>query len=188
MKSFINERNTTCNSENYNRRNYIINNYKEFIPDIEKYIYEKSNRNFDYTDIGHEYKRKIISEKFNVLSNIVVDIRNNTSPTTYYSNSISRTDNKYSNETKNMVKGLLAKGWSNNEVAYELEKIYGTGIISYNDGLVDDTPYSSKITIISLKIMFLYIGYRMWKFMFLGKTAKKFTQKYNLTNLKRKFF
>lgn len=123
-------------------RKEVMENYKELMPDIEDVIYSRQKKKFDYSFLYYNYLKTDIEKRFNELAKITIDIRNNTKPTTFYSNSISKTDNKFSNETKRMIKHLLAKGWSNNEIAYEMEKIYGSGSITYNSGLVDDTKRS----------------------------------------------
>jgi uncharacterized protein (UPF0305 family) len=157
------ERKETNTIENEERRQYIIDNYKEFIPDIEDYIYERKNPKFDYRFLSRKYKEERLQKRYNELSNIIVDIRNNTSATNYYSNSINKTDNRFSNETKKMVRHLLSKGWSNNEIAYEMEKIYGTGVVSYYTGLEKEPTVGSILFYSGLKLFSIYLAYRTGK-------------------------
>ncbi len=166
MENTYKERITNPTHQNEQRRNYIIENYKEFIPDIESKIYEKQSGRFDYSLFCHEYKNKIITAKFNQISQIIIDIRNNTTPSTYYSNSISKTDNKFSNETKLLIRALLAKGWTNNQIAYEMEKVYGHGVVSYHTGLIDDTPWSSMLVLYAVKFTSAYLLFRTTRFLY----------------------
>lgn len=176
--NILSQRQTSPAEKNEIRRKYIVDNYQEYIPDIDNFINERKRGYYDYSMYAKEFKKKILQDKFNSLSAIVVDIRNNTSPTTYYSNSINKTDNRYSNETKKLVKHLLAKGWSNNEIAYEMEKIYGSGIVSYHSGLVDDTPITHKMVYYAFNILGYCMLYKIGKIVFLGRNSKGFINKY----------
>src|SRR5690349_14664598 len=101
------------NEINFNsekKRKEIIKNYKDLIPDIENYIYSKKTPTFDYKFLYREHKNKNTQQKYINLSRMIADIRNNTEPTSDLSNTIIKTDNKFSNETKKLVKHLLAKG------------------------------------------------------------------------------
>jgi hypothetical protein len=147
------------------KRQYIIDNYKNLIPDIEQYIYERKNPNFDYSFLSNNLKEKNIQRRYADLANIIVDIRNNTAATNYYSNSINKTDNKYSNETKKLVKHLLSKGWSNNEIAYEIEKIYGSGSITWHKTLEKEQTVSSIFAMNLLKVSCAYLTYKLGKSM-----------------------
>jgi hypothetical protein len=155
---------TTTPKENEEKRRLIVENYKEFMPDIENVIYGRRNENKvpDYSFLYRDFKNVIVQQKFNDLANVIVDIRNNTKPTTYYSNSISKSDNRLSNETKRMVKHLLAKGWSETEVAYEIEKIFGSGTVTYYGPLTNETKFS--FTKVSLTILNLFLVYKIGKF------------------------
>jgi len=166
------ERKVNNTNENEERRQYIIDNYNEFIPDIQEYIYERNYPKFDYRFLSKKYKEERLQKRYNELSNIIVDIRNNTSATNYYSNSINKTDNRFSNETKKIVRHLLSKGWSNNEIAFELEKVYGTGVISYYIGLEKEPTVGSILFYSSLKLLGIYMSYRIGK-NFLQKFTKK---------------
>jgi hypothetical protein len=152
------------------RRKEIVDNYKHFMPDIEDHIYGRRNKKLDFSFLYHNHVKSSIETRFNELAKITIDIRNNTKPTTFYSNSISKTDNRFSNETKKMIKHLLAKGWTNNEIAYEMEKIYGSGSITYNSGLVDDskTSYSG----IALCAFQLFVMFKVGKY-FLSRIKNK---------------
>ena len=147
------------------KRQYIIDNYKDLIPDIEQYIYERKNPNFDYSFLSNNLKVQNVQRRYADLSNIIVDIRNNTAATNFYSNSINKTDNKYSNETKKLVKHLLGKGWSNNEIAYEIEKIYGSGSITWHKTLEKEPTVSSIFAKNLLKVSCAYLTYKIGKSM-----------------------
>ncbi len=153
------------------RRKELIENYKEFMPDIEDFIYSGRRKKFDFSFLYYNFVKSDIERRFNELAKITIDIRNNTKPTTFYSNSISKTDNKLSNETKMMIKHLLAKGWTNNEIAYEMEKIYGSGSITYNSGLVDDTKRSYFG--IALNIFQIFMVYKFGKYFLFRIKNKK---------------
>jgi len=153
------------------RRKEILSNYKDFMPDIEDNIYKRNNKKFDFSFFYYNYIKADIESRFNDLAKITIDIRNNTKPTTFYSNSISKTDNKLSNETKRMIKRLLAKGWTNNEIAYEMEKIYGSGTITYNSSLVNDTKRSYLS--IALNIFQVFLVYKIGKYFLFRMKIKK---------------
>ncbi len=153
------------------RRQEIISNYKDYMPDIEDVIYERKNKKFDFSFFYANYIKADIESRFNDLAKITIDIRNNTKPTTFYSNSISKTDNKLSNETKKIIKRLLAKGWTNNEIAYEIEKIYGSGSITYNSSLVNDTKRSYLS--IALNIFQVFLVYKLGKYFLFRIKNKK---------------
>jgi len=155
-----------------NRRNEIIENYKIFMPDIEDHVYGRRNKKLDFSFLYHNHVKSSIETRFNELSKITIDIRNNTKPTTFYSNSISKTDNRFSNETKKMIKHLLAKGWTNNEIAYEMEKIYGSGSITYNSALVNDskTSYGG----IALGVFQFFVMFKLGKYFLSRIKNKKF--------------
>ena len=163
MEIKVGERVVSDLENNENRRRYIIEKYKEYIPDIEDHVYSNRKPKFDFGFIAKEDRSKRILHRFNELSNIIVDIRNNTTATNYYSNSINKTDNKYSNETKKMVKHLLSKGWTNNEIAYEIEKVYGSGAITYYYGLEPEPTISSILAYSAFKLFYTYFCYRLGK-------------------------
>lgn len=147
------------------KRQYIIDNYKDLIPDIEEYIYDRKNPKFDYSFLSNNMKETNIQRRYADLANIIVDVRNNTAATNFYSNSINKTDNKYSNETKKLVKLLLGKGWSNNEIAYEIEKIYGSGSITWHKTLEKEQTITSIFAKNLLKVSCAFLTYKFGKSM-----------------------
>jgi hypothetical protein len=157
----LNERKWEADKKHDDIRADIANNYRDLIPDIDRHIYGYLTPDFDYKFLSTEYSIKMNNERYNSLSKILLDIRNNTTPTSAYSNSISNTDNKFSNETKKMLKTLLSKGWTNNEIAYEMEKVYGSGAVLYYIGLEPEPTISTYFFRFCFKIFNLYGLYRL---------------------------
>jgi hypothetical protein len=163
--------------ENEERRKYIIDNYKELIPDIEDYVLGRRNENkrHDYRYLYYDVKQNLFNQRYAVLASTLVDIRNNTDPVSPESNTIVKTDNKFSNETKKMVKMLLAKGWTVNEIIYEMEKVYGSGIVSWDNKLQRQKYDSLKLFISSMPIWILGIFmFKIWQKRNLVYKYKKF--------------
>jgi hypothetical protein len=162
----LNERKLEANKKYDNLRLNLANNYRDLIPDIDNHIYGYQNPDFDFRFLARDYSLIMNNKRFNDLSKIILDIRNNNTPTSAYSNSISNTDNKFSNETKKMCKLLLAKGWTNNEVAYELEKVYGSGAILYYKGIEPEPTLSTYFYRFCFKIISFYGFYKFIRFTF----------------------
>lgn len=129
----------------------IIEDYRKLIADIDNYVYERRTPKFDYKELYSDYKLSKMKADYNTLIRMIADIRNNETVVSAESNTLFNTDNKYSNETKRMIKHLLSKGWSVDEICYETEKIYGAGRIS--------KPYDLKFN--SNYILALFLNYSL---------------------------
>jgi hypothetical protein len=143
------------------KRQFIIDNYKELIPDMDKYVNERKNPIFDFKILYQNHKLKKMKSDYNKIIRMIADIRNNEPMISAESNTLFNTDNKYSNECKRYIKNLLAKGWNINEVTAEIEKVYGAGRITKPHEL---TPNNSYI-IFDLIIMgsFFFFAYKIGK-------------------------
>jgi hypothetical protein len=128
------------------RRRELIENYREFMPDIEDRVYSRQKVGSDFSSLYAEYRLKYLKVKFMDLSRCIIDIRNNSDVTSYDSNTVCKTDNKYSNETKKMIKILLSKGFNTNQTLYELEKVYGSGILTQQECL-EERPLGQTLMI-----------------------------------------
>lgn len=164
--------------ENDKRREYIINNYKHLIPDINDYVYERKNNVFDYRFLNRSFKEKEINNHYSDLAKVVVDIRNNVEPTGPESNTIYKTDNKFSNETKVLIKHLLSKGWRKQDVITELEKIYGGGIMTQD--IIWEAPKLQLLIFYSVNIMAIYLAFKVGKFFYYRsyRSMNKFYKKF----------
>ena len=107
----------------------IIDNYSDMIPDLRDYIEFKQKGLVNFNFINKEIREELISNRVKNLYFSIIDIRNNNSPTSIESNTIIKTDNKFSNETKRLVKTLVSKGISTNEIGYEMNYLYGNSTI-----------------------------------------------------------
>ena len=105
----------------------IIANNKKHIPNIENFFLQKYV--VDMRKYTNYMTKSTFAAKYKAVAQSVVDIRNNSDPVSEDSNTVDKTDNKFSNETKKMIKILLSKGWSAEEIALEMERIYGSGSI-----------------------------------------------------------
>ena len=117
------------NSNTYSKREDYIKEYQDLIPDIRNFADRKEKGQIDLSFLGKEIRDNMTSLRVRNLFFSIVDIRNNNSPTSTESNSIVKTDNKFSNETKKLVRTLLSKGLSNMEIGYEITNIYGSSAI-----------------------------------------------------------
>jgi hypothetical protein len=148
------------NETNENLRKYIIENYKDLIPDIEQHIYKKKTKQFNYAHIGREHIQKIRDMRYQRLVTTVVDIRNNADPVSPESNTIIKSDNNYSNETKRLIKILVSKGWSYDEIAFEMERIYGMGSIARIE-YFDHVDYRQYIYLSVFMGIGIFAAYRL---------------------------
>jgi hypothetical protein len=174
LKSNINIKNSNekpHNNINISKREEFLIDYQDLIPDIRNYAAKKEKGQIDLSFLGKEIREEIISSRVRRLFFSIVDIRNNNSPTSLESNSIIKTDNKFSNETKKMVKILLSKGISNMDIGYEMSNIYGSSTICnriYKEKIpfLDKIKYGFCITLeISLAgLTFGLIGRRIYRF------------------------
>lgn len=132
MKINVGERdNVGCIIQQHSeRRKRIIENYKYYLPHIESFIFFQTNRNHKFSLLTDQLKELNNMDENLKLNKTIVDIRNNLEAVSPESNCVMKSDNKFSNETKNFIKILLRKGWSYNEIVHELERIYGSGILS----------------------------------------------------------
>jgi hypothetical protein len=160
---------------NENIRKYIVDNYIDQIPDIEYHIYQRRDKRIDFSFLGMDSNINPIYTRYQNLVFTIIDIRNNSDPVSPESNTIIKSDNNYANETKRMVKVLLAKGWSYDEVAFEMERIYGQGIISRN-GLFELNPIKEYLICATYLTISGYLFYRVSKpiIRFLYRRVKPF--------------
>jgi hypothetical protein len=156
-------------------RKYIIENYKDQIPDIENHIYHRRDKVADFSHIVNSAQVNPIFETYKNLVFSIIDIRNNSDPISPESNTIIKSDNNFANETKAMVKILLAKGWNYDDVAFEMERIYGQGIIS-RKGFFEKTPIKEYLICTTYITLFSYAGYRTFRpvFRFITNKLKSF--------------
>lgn len=112
------------------RRNKVIEDYKFHLPNIQEFIYFQRNRSHKFAFLTDQIRELKNAENNFKLFKTIVDIRNNNEPTSPESNCIMKSDNKFSNELKNQISILTRKGWGYNDVVYEIERIYGSGILS----------------------------------------------------------
>jgi hypothetical protein len=111
-------------------RKYIIDNYKPHIPDIEQHVNKNKTKQINFNYLGDELIQGVVSTRYQRLLYTIIDVRNNSDPIAPESNTIIKSDNNYANETKRMVRILISKGWSYDEIAFEMERIYGMGTIA----------------------------------------------------------
>lgn len=156
------------------RRQNIIENYKNLIPDIEDFIYSKRNNMFNFDEYVEKIKSHLRIKRNRDLIQSIVDLRNNNDATTVDSNTLFQTDNKYSNEMKKMVKILTSKGYNYNEVVYEFEKIFGSGIITTTE-FIEVHPRNERFINFCINLSFLgfmFFGFRKIKFYLNTKIIK----------------
>ncbi len=153
--------------ENEERRMRIIEYHKDDIPYLEDAIYK--HRPFDRDDykmMAAGFLQKQKQNDFRNLLTSINDIRNNTTPVSDVSNTIKNFDNKYSNEIKQKIKILLDKGYSYNETVFELEKVYGTGMLT-TKSFVEKKPFWETFFVRGFlySIVFLNAGvvYKLFK-------------------------
>jgi len=154
------------------RRDKFIENYKFHLPFIQDFIYYPTKRNHKFSFLTDQLRDIDNIENSFKLFKTIVDIRNNNEPTSPESNCLMKSDNKFSNEMKNHISVLVRKGWRYNEVVYEIERIYGSGILSSTEYF--EKPYFHEYmvnggiilvgSLISLKL--LLISFRVMKKLF----------------------
>jgi hypothetical protein len=148
------------NETNEKLRKFIIENYKENIPDIEQHIYRKKYKQMDYSGLSKQMLQKVFDIRYQRVISTVIDIRNNSDPISPESNTIIKSDNTYSNETKRMIKVLIAKGWTYDEIAFEMERIYGMGTIAKFE-YFENVRYREYLILFLFSGIGLYFTYRL---------------------------
>jgi len=158
---------------NSNDRDELIDNYKEIIPDIKEYCEFKGKGKVNFNFINKDIKEGLVSDRIRKLFFSIVDIRNNNSPTSTESNSIVKTDNKYSNETKKYVRILLSKGLSSNEIGYEMINLYGYSALCstiYQENVpVRDTCKYTFCLLCEAGFIFFSLKFTVKKLIFLSR-------------------
>ena len=97
----------------------------------------------------------------------ICDIRNNNAPVSDSSNTIKNSDNKYSNELKSSIKKMIALGYNYDQVVFELDKIYGTGILTTNkyfENKYHKENYACYLFFYSFMAVNFGICYKLYKF------------------------
>jgi hypothetical protein len=120
-------------TQHHERRQKIIETYKFHLPHIESFIFFQTLRNHKFSVLTDQIKELNNMDESLKLNKTIIDIRNNLEAVSPESNCVLKSDNRYSNEIKSFIKILLRKGWSYDEVVHELERIYGTGILSTSE-------------------------------------------------------
>eukprot|EP00350_Pseudokeronopsis_sp_OXSARD2_P002036 CAMPEP_0170555198 /NCGR_PEP_ID=MMETSP0211-20121228/13091_1 /TAXON_ID=311385 /ORGANISM="Pseudokeronopsis sp., Strain OXSARD2" /LENGTH=132 /DNA_ID=CAMNT_0010864863 /DNA_START=64 /DNA_END=462 /DNA_ORIENTATION=+ len=57
---------------------------------------------------------------------------------------IQDSESNVAKEQKRMINTLIGKGWSKNEVVYEIQRVYGNDVLILQDKLTDDRPFHKK--------------------------------------------
>jgi hypothetical protein len=135
---------------------YLIENYKNNIR------YRKSHLQKKNKQMNNELIHKPFSSRYQRLSFTIIDIRNNSDPITSESNTIIKSDNTYSNETKKLVKVLISKNWTYDEIAFEMERICRMGTITRFE-YFESIDYKQFLILGLFMGLGLYCSYRMIK-------------------------
>jgi len=150
------------------KKKKIIDLYKKDIPYLEDIleISEQPPELEDYSYIGKSFllRNKDITFKNFIYS--VNDIRNNIAPVSDTSNTIKNSDNRYSNELKSIGKRLIHKGYSYDDIIFELDKIYGNGIVTSNKYFEKDYKFQTNfcnLFFFSLTSITLGCCYKIYK-------------------------
>jgi hypothetical protein len=126
--------------EQNRKRQNVIEYYQEFLPHIKDYINWVNITPGPVPLLAQIIRQNDHQIIYKVFSQTMLDFRFHKGPVEVSALSLYQTDNHTNNEIKNIARNLIRKGWKYKDVAFELERIYGSGVILNMDGFDFENP------------------------------------------------